>query len=282
MTRNASEHVGLISDIFRINLHSLGDAIRWQNSCSFLVCNSTGLFTQQMKMWSILSTLIARYWLLIPCANKAKLISINNSCSLISHGGLFEYSFHGSFIRFGAALTKLDFNFYFSLPQPRNSRSRHSMTSKVWFSKARSARWSCWYARMPGLSTQRFDRSYGPNSALNITMERACSKASTGTWLIRFVGVILSLFTFRYYRNCQSTGVRHNRTPRETDNVAAVRRLHPLSAISSNEEGPSGGGSSCQRAGLCLPRHYLQPFSLPHHSNSPAFYVRWVERKIDA
>lgn len=61
-------------------------------------------------MWSISSTLIARcYWLLIPCAHKAKLISINNSCSLISRGGLFEYSFHGSSIRFGAALTELDF-----------------------------------------------------------------------------------------------------------------------------------------------------------------------------
>lgn len=97
--------------------------------------------------------------------------------------------------------TNLDF-----LLQPKSNRSRRSMISKVWFSKARSAKSSCLFERMRGPWIRRFELNCGRRSALNITSAKACSTGFTGTWLIRweinFAGSLTWWLTHSFGNRC--------------------------------------------------------------------------------
>uniref|UniRef100_A0A8D8DXZ9 (northern house mosquito) hypothetical protein n=1 Tax=Culex pipiens TaxID=7175 RepID=A0A8D8DXZ9_CULPI len=69
-------------------------------------------------------------------------------------------------------------------------------------------------------------------------------------------------------------GLRHDRAAGEADHAAPVRRLHALSAVPPDAEGPGGGGPRCQCPRVRLPGHHLQSDAVPDHGDAAALHVR--------
>lgn len=111
-------------------------------------------------------------------------------------------------------------------------------------------------------------------------MAKICSMDSTGTWWIR-LEVIDTFLVYRYNKENFKSGFWNDRTSREANHVAAIRRFYSLSTLPPNEKRSSCCWSCCERFRLRLSWYHLQSISLSYHSHSSAFYVGWVDNLTD-
>lgn len=83
--------------------------------------------------------------------------------------------------------------------QKKSYHWKHSTKFKRYLVKVKNVRWSSYYVIMHGRSTQRYDRNCGRPYAANIRWAKACWKATTGIWWIKWVLKLILLFAlFRF------------------------------------------------------------------------------------